>query len=280
VVSGAAHVFLGLALSIAVWRTASDEPLPATLTMVFEVAGKQPETAVEPEASAPPAASEEPPQPLPAKSEPVRAEQQPEPPQAEPPQAEPPQAEPWPVQPVQAEPPPAELPQVEQSLPEVPPQPRPVAPAPPPPAPLPHAKSLSKQVAARVPLVKPVSPKPGSANTAPVPSVPSLPPAGVAGQPAEPGGAIADPQWNGLFAAWLAARKTYPEAARRRGEQGSVTLRFTVAGDGTVLQVALVTGSGSRVLDAAAQALLSDAKLPAPQTEISRTVRVQYRLGD
>jgi hypothetical protein len=33
-------------------------------------------------------------------------------------------------------------------------------------------------------------------------------------------------------------------------------------------------------LDAAAQALLSDAKLPAPQTEISRTVRVQYRLDD
>ena len=57
-------------------------------------------------------------------------------------------------------------------------------------------------------------------------------------------------------------------------------MRFRVAGDGTVLEVALVTGSGSPVLDEAARALLRDAKLPPPQAEISRTVRLRYRLDD
>jgi len=86
--------------------------------------------------------------------------------------------------------------------------------------------------------------------------------------------------WNSLFAAWLAERKKYPEAARRRGEQGNVTLRFKIAGDGTVLEVALVAGSGSPALDEAAEAMLRDAKVPPPLTEISRTVRVRYRLDD
>jgi protein TonB len=86
--------------------------------------------------------------------------------------------------------------------------------------------------------------------------------------------------WNTLFSAWLAARKTYPEAARRHGEQGNVTLRFKVAVDGKVLDVALVTGSGSPVLDQAAEALLQNAMLPPPHTEISRTVRLRYRLDD
>ena len=86
--------------------------------------------------------------------------------------------------------------------------------------------------------------------------------------------------WNALFSAWLATRKTYPEIARRRGEQGSVTLRFTVAGDGEVVAVALVAGSGSRILDDSALALLRNARLPRPQTEITQTVRVQYQLED
>ena len=59
-----------------------------------------------------------------------------------------------------------------------------------------------------------------------------------------------------------------------------MTLRFKVAVDGRVLDVALVTGSGSPVLDEAAEALLHNAMLPAPHTEISRTVRLRYRLDD
>jgi TonB family protein len=59
-----------------------------------------------------------------------------------------------------------------------------------------------------------------------------------------------------------------------------VTLRFKVAVDGRVLDVALVTGSGSPTLDEAAEALLHNAMLPAPHAEIRRTVRLRYRLDD
>jgi periplasmic protein TonB len=86
--------------------------------------------------------------------------------------------------------------------------------------------------------------------------------------------------WNELLSAWLAAHKRYPEIARRRGQEGTVTLRFTVAADGNVLDVSVVTGSGSPLLDNAAQELLLGATLPAPRTELTRTVRLRYRLED
>ena len=53
-----------------------------------------------------------------------------------------------------------------------------------------------------------------------------------------------------------------------------------MAANGNVLDVALVMGSGSPLLDNAAQEMLRGAKLPAPRTELSRTVRLRYRLED
>lgn len=47
-------------------------------------------------------------------------------------------------------------------------------------------------------------------------------------------------------------RPAYPEAARRRGEQGTVTCQLTIARDGRVLEVAVVTSSGFAALDEAA----------------------------
>lgn len=47
-------------------------------------------------------------------------------------------------------------------------------------------------------------------------------------------------------------RPAYPEAARRRGEQGTVTCQLTIARDGSVLEVAVVTSSGFAALDEAA----------------------------
>jgi protein TonB len=44
----------------------------------------------------------------------------------------------------------------------------------------------------------------------------------------------------------------YPAAARRNGEEGTVTLRVLVSTDGTPREVALERSSGSSVLDAAA----------------------------
>jgi periplasmic protein TonB len=88
------------------------------------------------------------------------------------------------------------------------------------------------------------------------------------------------PGWNALLAAWLAANRRYPDQARRRGEEGDVTVRFTVAYDGRVLVVAVTKGSGSAALDGAALRLLQGAKLPAPGLEVTRTVRIRFRLGD
>jgi protein TonB len=80
--------------------------------------------------------------------------------------------------------------------------------------------------------------------------------------------------------AWLAAHRVYPEGSRRRSEEGEVTVRFTVAADGKVSDVAVVKGSGFAALDAAALSMLRGAALPPPGTEATRTVRVRYRLND
>ncbi|MBK7878279.1 MAG: TonB family protein [Planctomycetes bacterium] len=49
-----------------------------------------------------------------------------------------------------------------------------------------------------------------------------------------------------------APKPDYPEGARRRSEQGTVTCRLTLDREGFVLEVALVTSSGHRELDDAA----------------------------
>jgi protein TonB len=82
---------------------------------------------------------------------------------------------------------------------------------------------------------------------------------------------------------WLAARKTYPEEARRRGEEGHVSIRFTVDRSGRVMEAAIVTPSGSALLDEAALNLLRLAVLPAfpadmTQERITITTTVRYSL--
>jgi periplasmic protein TonB len=271
--SGVAHVLLGVALSAVVWSAAPDEPALQTVSMVFEAPADQQSTVAT--------------QPMPAAPEPV----EPEPPQAEPPVASLPD-------PVEAAPeptpaPPSPSPPVAEAAPVVPaPEPTPEPPPPPPPVvveappnpppPVPQAKPPPSQVPVRPRMAKPMLPHPRPSATSPTEPVSSAPGplADASPQQATPPEAPPAPGWNSLFSAWLAARKTYPEAARRHGEQGSVTLRFKVAVDGRVLDVALVTGSGSPVLDEAAEALLQNAMLPAPHTEISRTVRLRYRLDD
>ena len=269
--SGVAHVLLGVALSAVVWSAAPDEPVLQAVSMVFEAPADQQALAA----------------PQPAAAEPV----EPEPPQSEPAVASlPDPVEAAPVLPAPEQPSPS--PPVVEAVPVVPapeptPEPPPPSPPvveapPPPPPPVPQAKPPPSQVAARLRMAKPMLPRPRPSATSPTEPVPSAPGAlaDTSPQQATSSEAPLAPGWNTLFSAWLAARKTYPEVARRHGEQGSVTLRFKVAVDGTVLDVALVSGSGSPVLDEAAEALLHNAMLPPPHTEISRTVRLRYRLDD
>ncbi len=61
---------------------------------------------------------------------------------------------------------------------------------------------------------------------------------------------------------WLAARKSYPERARLRGDEGTVGVRFTVDAAGRVLEVAVVHSSGSTLLDDAAREMLAGQRVP------------------
>jgi periplasmic protein TonB len=93
------------------------------------------------------------------------------------------------------------------------------------------------------------------------------------------------PNWESELANWLAAHRTYPEEARRHGEQGRVTVRFTVDRNGRVLDVELVKGTGSASLDDAARAMLQAASVPPfpstmPEQRITVTVQIRYQLTD
>lgn len=60
---------------------------------------------------------------------------------------------------------------------------------------------------------------------------------------------------------------SYPEMARRRGEQGRVTLRVSVSAEGTPLEVDVLTTSGYPVLDTAALSAVRQWRfVPAMQT--------------
>jgi len=91
--------------------------------------------------------------------------------------------------------------------------------------------------------------------------------------------------WRQAIVAWLAAHKSYPEEARRRGEQGTIALRFTVERSGRVTNVAIVRGSGSSILDHAAESMLDSATMPAfpatmLQDRVEVNVQVRYALTD
>jgi protein TonB len=115
---------------------------------------------------------------------------------------------------------------------------------------------------------------------APSPAAPAPP---AAAPPSASAASAASASWQVALSAWLQAHKFYPERARRRGEQGTVVLRFTAERDGRVLHVALVEPSGSRILDNAALSMLRDAHIPPfpatmPQQQITLTLPVRYAL--
>lgn len=184
-------------------------------------------------------------------------------------------AEPPPPQPDYALPPPEEslaIPDFKSPPPPPPPkEPPPPKAATPPPKPLP-------------PTPKPAPPKPAVAaapHAAPAaPSAPQqmVPPVNSAPSPSAAPSIV--PGWNVQLAAWLAAHKNYPNAARQRGEEGEVMVRFTVEDNGRVSAVSIDKSSGHADLDAAALHMLQGANLPAPGAIATRTVRIRFRLDD
>ena len=95
--------------------------------------------------------------------------------------------------------------------------------------------------------------------------------------------AAAGADWRGSLAAWLQSHKTYPDEARRDGQEGRAVIRFTAGRDGQILDFALVSSSGSAALDGAAQAMFRGARLPPfpagmAQDRITVTVPIRFTL--
>jgi periplasmic protein TonB len=133
-----------------------------------------------------------------------------------------------------------------------------------------HKAETRRQLAA-LPVPKSTEPMRSEPSAAPVPQqAVSAPIAG---------------DWQSELARWLAAHKSYPERARKNGDQGRATVRFTVERDGRVMDVELVKGTGSTSLDDAARAMLQAASLPPfpptmPQQWVTVTVQIRYQLTD
>jgi periplasmic protein TonB len=216
---------------------------------------------------------------------PAQAAPMPEPPATQavetapsPAQASPPQDQPVPPVPEslqQPSPPETHQPEVQAPLPPAEePEPLPLPPPAAPPPPIGRATAPRKAVM-----------PPRKASAAPIPSTsppPSLPPAAEAAPPSPP--ATVSTAWRQALAAWLAVHKTYPEQARRQGIEGSVTLRFNVDRVGHVMDVTVLRGSGSPILDSAAQTMLRNAMLPPPapavQDRITVLIQLHYKLAD
>ena len=91
--------------------------------------------------------------------------------------------------------------------------------------------------------------------------------------------------WRGALAAWVQSRKRYPDEARRQGAEGQVAVRFTVGRDGQVLDVQVVRGSGSDLLDQAALSMFRAGRAPPfptdmAQPQVTTTVSIRYRLQE
>lgn len=112
----------------------------------------------------------------------------------------------------------------------------------------------------------------------------AVPPASPASATAAPPAAV-NGAWRGALAAWVQSRKRYPDEARRQGAEGQVAVRFTVGRDGQVLDVQVVRGSGSDLLDQAALSMFRGGRAPPfptdmAQPQVTTTVSIRYRLQE
>jgi periplasmic protein TonB len=63
--------------------------------------------------------------------------------------------------------------------------------------------------------------------------------------------------YRGMISAWFETHKHHPDAARQRGEEGSVGLRFRVDRFGRVLDYALLASTGYSDLDAGTDQMIA-----------------------
>jgi periplasmic protein TonB len=70
----------------------------------------------------------------------------------------------------------------------------------------------------------------------------------------------------------------YPEAARARGEQGTVRLALTIGRDGRVQSARVIGSSGSSALDQAALQMARNASCPAMETSANFILPVRFAI--
>ncbi|MBI0434025.1 energy transducer TonB [Roseomonas sp. KE0001] len=109
--------------------------------------------------------------------------------------------------------------------------------------------------------------RPGAIDTAigPVPQRPLGPAGPLATNNAtvsHVAGTRASRNWQQELLAWVRSRGFYPPQAAMAGESGPVTLQVTVARDGRVTGLRMISRSGSRWLDMGATAIFRDGQAP------------------
>ncbi|GAM06650.1 TonB family protein [Novosphingobium sp. MBES04] len=171
-----------------------------------------------------------------------------------------PETTPQPPQPTQAQPARAEPIPPLQTTDPVPSEPRPM------PRPMPVALAQSAPLAAperAVSVPAPPAPAPASRSTG------SGKRGDGPGTSAKARKAQAD--YFAMIAAHLQRKKSYPTEAKKARQQGTVTVRFTVARDGSVSAVSIKTSSGHDLLDGATLDLLRRvAPLPRMPSSMER----------
>ena len=90
-------------------------------------------------------------------------------------------------------------------------------------------------------------------------------------------------QLSGYFAlvkVIIESEKRYPEEAKRRGEEGTVVVSFTIDESGNPVNVRLVSSSGSPSIDNETLRLIRSLKFPPPPTgkPVNLRVEVEYQL--
>jgi periplasmic protein TonB len=161
------------------------------------------------------------------------------------------------------------------AVPELPPAPKPVVVLMTPPKPKLKPKKVVKEMPK--PVVKRVREPPAPRTSAP--------PRAAAASTTASSRAASAAETAAFRSAWSAAMswpKHYPEAARARGEQGTVRLALTIGRSGHVMSARLVASSGSSTLDQAALEMARNASgRPLPPemgSSVSLIVPVRYSI--
>jgi TonB family protein len=110
------------------------------------------------------------------------------------------------------------------------------------------------------------------------PQAPSVPSSGIGH-----GWSAADAKYFGRVAAHLAQRKQYPLEARRKRQQGTGTVSFTIGATGQVESVEIVRGTGASTLDREIEAMVRRAApFPPPPsgTAVNFTTPISFHLNN